>query len=166
MRSPTCTHPCTLHCLPRPCDHSVCVAGCSAGTPALSPGRLGCPAGNAEQCAVMRVFVFPSFGLPSSRDQGFLWFVCWSRVCRAQPRTGGVEGVLWMMVMVPTHHLPAFCRSHLGPPLDSVPLPSGLGGQSVSASVGSCGIGAEQSSIGEAEGQPEGCRRGFGRMST
>lgn len=69
MRSLTCTHPCMLHCLPRPCDHGVCVAGCSPGTPALSPGRLGWPGGNAEQCAVVRVFVFPSLGLPSSETR-------------------------------------------------------------------------------------------------
>lgn len=80
MRSLTCTHPCMLHCLPRPCDHCVCVAECSAGAPAVSPGRLGCPAGNAEQCAVCEGLCVPIFGVAFIRDQGFLW-LCLLKPC-------------------------------------------------------------------------------------
>lgn len=125
MRSLTCTHPCMLRCLPWPCDHCVYVAGCSAETPALSPGRLGCPAGNAEQRAVVRVFMFPSLGLHSSETRlssglsaGDLFAEC-SRGLGVQR---GCCGRWWHCL--PTHHLSALCRSHLGAPLGSVPLPS------------------------------------------
>lgn len=46
-------------------------------------------------------------------------------------------------------------------PLAQSPFPL-----STCASLGSCGIGAEQSSIGEAEGLSKGCRGGFGSVST
>lgn len=95
------THACSTAC------HSpvitVCVAECSAAAPALSPGRLGCPAGNVEQHVVCEGLCVPIFGVAFVGDQSFLWLVCWSLVCRAQSRTGGAEGVLWMVVTLPSH---------------------------------------------------------------
>lgn len=59
---------------------------------------------------------------------------------------------------LPAHDLPAPCSSRLGAPLGpQCPFPAARGKQSPSASLGSGGLGAEQSSTGEPEGLPEGC---------
>lgn len=146
---------------------TVCVYRMLCWNPSSVSWETWLPCRKCRAVCCCESLCVPIFGVAFIRDQRFLWFVCWSLVCRAQSRTGGAEGVLWMVVTF-LSHTPSPCLLQ-EPPWSSpwLSLPSRwLGGQSASASLGSCGIGAEQSSIGEAGGLPEGCRGGFGRVST